>query len=90
MSALNKNALRQKLQYGCNRDSVGALNALENALETPVHKKYKQRIEENYDVEGQSPCFEVYKLKANRTATCSSTKSSDTMSASHLPPQPDR
>lgn len=43
------------------RDSLGALTALESALDTPVRQKYKQRIEEGYDIEHLSPCFQVYK-----------------------------
>jgi len=42
-------------------DSFGALTALESVLDTPVRSKYKKRIEEDYDMEGVSPCFQVYK-----------------------------
>ena len=41
-------------------DSIGALTALESVLDTPVRSKYKKRIEEDYDMEGVSPCCQVY------------------------------
>ncbi|XP_060604840.1 uncharacterized protein LOC132757544 isoform X2 [Ruditapes philippinarum] len=42
-------------------DAQGALRAFEKALTTPIRKKYKTRMEEGYNVVGESPCFEVYK-----------------------------
>jgi len=42
-------------------DCLGALQALESALDTPVRTKNRPRIEEGYDIESQSLCFQVYK-----------------------------
>lgn len=38
-----------------------AFQALESALTTPKKGKYAKRLEEGYDTQGQSPCFDVYK-----------------------------
>ncbi|KAH3769902.1 hypothetical protein DPMN_171183 [Dreissena polymorpha] len=49
----------------------GAQEVFEETFSTPVRKKYRTRIEENYDIETQSPCFEVYKKlhsKVHKTA----------------------
>lgn len=73
-------------------NSLGAFNALESALETPVRRKYKQRIEENYDIEGLSPCYQVYKklyFRSNKKTTCPSTDSSKAVSSIVSPPPPD-
>lgn len=43
------------------KDSASALQVFESVLQTPVRLKYKRRIQENYDIEGQSPCFDTYK-----------------------------
>ena len=39
----------------------GALEVFEKSLNTPVRQRYVQRIQEGFDVEGMSPCFDVYK-----------------------------
>ncbi|WAQ95774.1 hypothetical protein MAR_028464 [Mya arenaria] len=39
----------------------GALSVFEETLATPVRDKYNNRIEEGYDMEGISPCFDVYR-----------------------------
>ncbi|WAQ99701.1 JERKL-like protein, partial [Mya arenaria] len=39
----------------------GALSGFEETLATPVRDKYNNRIEEGYDMEGISPCFDVYR-----------------------------
>lgn len=44
-----------------------AFKALDSALTTPVRERYKQRLEEGYDIEGHSPCFDVYKRLASHT-----------------------
>ena len=38
-----------------------AFQALESALTTPTKARYAKRLEEGYDIQGQSPCFDVYK-----------------------------
>lgn len=38
-----------------------ALQALESALTTPTKEKYAKRLQEGYDIQGVSPCFDVYK-----------------------------
>lgn len=68
-----------------------ALHVFESVLATPVRTKYKERIDENYDIEGQSPCFDVYKKlymkttgrKAIPTATvtCADMDNSDNSSS---------
>lgn len=42
-------------------DATVAIKTFESVLSTPVRSKYKKRITENYDIEGQSPCFDVYR-----------------------------
>ena len=42
----------------------GALEALESVLSTPVKEKYRERMEENYDVVGMSPTFDAYRKLA--------------------------
>ena len=62
-------------------DAQGALEALEGALPTPVRLKYKERVNEGYDVEESSPCFKVYKTlhsKAQIKSTIVSEKSGNT------------
>ena len=43
------------------KNAKGALEVFTQTLDTPVRKQYETRINESYDVEGQSPCFCVYK-----------------------------
>ena len=43
------------------KNAKGALEVFTQTLDTPVRKQYETRINEGYDVEGQSPCFCVYK-----------------------------
>lgn len=44
-----------------------AFKALDSALTTPVRERYKQRLEEGYDIEGHLPCFDVYRRLASNT-----------------------
>ena len=44
-----------------------AFQAFDSALSTPVREKYQRRLDEGYDIEGQSPCFDVYKKLARKT-----------------------
>lgn len=44
----------------------GALEVFEETLLTPVRNRYTDRIREGYDVEGQSPCFDVYRKLYNK------------------------
>lgn len=46
-----------------------ALKALESVLTTPTKAKYTQRLQDGYDIRGQSPCFDVYKKLLSET-TC--------------------
>jgi hypothetical protein len=39
----------------------GALEMLEESLSTPAKERYDTRLKEGYDLEGESPCFDVYK-----------------------------
>ena len=48
------------------QNARGALDALESVLSTPVKHKYRQRIEEKYDVSGKSPVFDTYKKLVER------------------------
>ena len=59
-------------------DAQGALEALECALATPVRLKYKERVNEGYDVEKSSPCFEVYKKLHSKTQSKSTGDSEQT------------
>ena len=59
-------------------NAKGALAVFEESLSTPAKERYTARINEGYDIEGKSPCFDVYKklhMKANpsqpETPTCS-------------------
>ena len=36
-------------------------HCLQSTLSTPVRKRYADQLEKGLDVEGQSPCFTVYK-----------------------------
>ncbi|XP_014673791.1 PREDICTED: uncharacterized protein LOC106814043 [Priapulus caudatus] len=50
------------------RKASGALVALESVLSTLTRETYHRRIQEGYDIEGKSPCFDAYRLlymKAN-------------------------
>lgn len=51
------------------------LEALESVLSTPVRYKYKARIEEGYDLEGVSPCFDAYRKLHKKAATSTQTSS---------------
>lgn len=44
-----------------------ALQALESALTTPTKEKYAKRLQEGYDIQGVSPCFDVYKKLVSKT-----------------------
>ena len=57
MATLQETVIEKKQDVS---DSIGALTALESVLDTPVRSKYKKRIEEDYDMEGVSPCCQVY------------------------------
>ena len=51
------------------RDQIkakGALEVFEETLSTPLRSWYTDRIREGYDVEGQSPCFDVYRKLYNK------------------------
>ena len=46
-----------------------ALEAFEEVLSTPVRTKYQARIEEGYDIVGESPCFDVYRKLHDKAKT---------------------
>lgn len=57
----------------------GALEVFEETISTPALDRYQNRIQEGYDVGGQSPCFDVYRKlfhKANPTNEASTSTSS--------------
>lgn len=55
------------------------MKALEQVLTTPVRQKYRERLQEGYDLEGQSPCFDVYKkLSLNSKNVSTSTTNTET------------
>jgi hypothetical protein len=43
------------------KKAKGALEVFKSTLSTPVRQRYAVRLEEGFDLEGQSPCFDVYK-----------------------------
>jgi hypothetical protein len=45
----------------------GALAALESVLSTPIRETYHKRLQEGYDIEGKSPCFDAFR-KLHRKA----------------------
>ncbi|WAR03996.1 hypothetical protein MAR_010554 [Mya arenaria] len=61
-----------------------ALEKLETALTTPIKAKYTKRIKEGYDVEGQSPCYYVYKKLLS--TTCPKTVTNKPITASVCEP----
>ena len=42
------------------------LKCLKETLLTPIRNRYVDRLREGYDVEGQSPCFDVYRKLHNK------------------------
>jgi hypothetical protein len=57
-----------------------ALETIEYELSTPTKLKYSQRINEGYDVEGTSPCFDIYRkinLKSERGTNAQKDTSSE-------------
>jgi len=60
-SESSKEETEKPSQMQSSTDCLGALKVLESALDTPVRTKNRTRIEEGYDIESQSPCFQVYK-----------------------------
>lgn len=65
------------------RLAEGALKVFESSLNTPDRQRYSQRIEEGYNVEGVSPCFDVYK-KLHNKANPSDVDKGDRKNASAL------
>jgi hypothetical protein len=63
-------------------NAQGALEALESAPATPVRLKYKERINEGYDVEESSPCFKVYKKFHSKTLSKSADESEQSVNTS--------
>jgi hypothetical protein len=55
-----------------------AFQALESALTTPTKAKYAKRLEEGYDIQGQSPCFDVYKKLLSESRCETVTKEPET------------
>lgn len=43
------------------KKAKGALEVFQSTLSTPVRQRYANQLEEGLDLEGQSPCFNVYK-----------------------------
>lgn len=65
------------------RLAEGALKVFESSLNTPDRQRPSQRIEEGYNVEGVSPCFDVYK-KLHNKANPSDVDKGDERNASAL------
>ena len=49
-----------------NKKATCALEVFQEVLSTPVRTKYQMRIEEGYDIDGESPCFDVYRKLHDR------------------------
>jgi len=45
----------------------GALEALQSVLDTPTQAKYTRRLQEGYNIQGKSPCFDAYKKLYDKT-----------------------
>lgn len=43
------------------KKAKGALEVFQSTLSTPVRQRYANQSEEGLDLEGQFPCFDVYK-----------------------------
>lgn len=43
------------------KKAKGALEVFQSTLSTPVRQRYANQLEEGLDLEGQFPCFDVYK-----------------------------
>ena len=65
--------------------TVQAFDALEAALSTPVRKKYRRRMEENYDLDG-SPTFMAWKkLYTDSSSSSQQTKSTNSANEASEP-----
>lgn len=53
-----------------------ALEALKSVLATPTRRKYENRIDEEYDIEGVSPGFDIFK-KLHNKAKCKTPTTSE-------------
>lgn len=49
-----------------NKKAMCALEMFQEVLSTPVRTKYQMRIDEGYDLEGESPCFDVFRKLHDR------------------------
>ena len=51
----------EKIETEKQKMAQGALEVFESTLSTPARQRYTKRMEEGFDIEGLSPCFDVYK-----------------------------
>lgn len=54
---------QEKIETEKQKMAQGALEVFESTLSTPARQRYTKRMEEGFDIEGLSPCFDVYKKK---------------------------
>lgn len=81
----NETIPQEKLGTEKQEMAKGALEVFESSLSTPTRQRYSQRIQEGYDVEGVSPCFDVYKKLHGKAYPLSShTDTGGTRAASGL------
>ena len=43
------------------KKAIDALEVFEETISTPARARYSSRLQEGYDKEGQSPCFDIYR-----------------------------
>ena len=87
-NTIEEHSLSQSIQceeLSAQKKAKGALEVFEETLSTPVRLRYQKRFIEGYDVEGQSPCYDVYRKLHDKAQTTSQKSSSgETHSSSSI------